>query len=465
MPKPLAGYIRVSRSSEALKSPEFQQHNIQRAADSRKTKVVFFPPDIDKSGAKRSRTTLDNIINKIKSGELGGIFVDKLDRLSRLSPKERVLLFEEIEDNNGVVLSASENLDVRTPEGRFARDVFLGVARLEWERYRDGWQTSQASAIKNGHAISHVPFGYVRKDKGLAVDPVLGPVARTIFEMRVNGAGRGKIAEYLKSNNIKTANDNANWSPRGVAHIIQNRVYLGELIYGQNVNPHAHEPIVDVGLWTAANQINRSLTPVRAKKPFLLSGLLRCAHCRYCMVGKTRGVSRYYVCSQQDCPNRWKSYHAKTVERLVTNPVHALNPEAFFADHTPEIDTADLQLEYNKAQALLDQVESPEAQAAFGERYLTIVTERREAAEVALVKLTDAQRANQPEEPLNPGWTTAEFREALGRVIDCVSVSLERELVIYPKNYGPKELPRRGTQRKTRKPFSKPPTNARAIRF
>ena len=57
------------------------------------------------SGSKAKRPILDIIIKRVKAGDLGGIVVAKLDRLSRLSPRDRVAVFEEIESAGGVVLS------------------------------------------------------------------------------------------------------------------------------------------------------------------------------------------------------------------------------------------------------------------------------------------------------------------------------------------------------------------------
>src|SRR5215211_5514061 len=161
--KPLAGYVRVSRQGdrEELRSPTFQRKAIQHYADTEGYEVRFFDAEVDVSGSKRVREQLDKIVEGVKAGELGGVVVMKLDRLSRLSAKDRVLLFEEIEAAGGVILSASEQLDPSTPEGRFAREVFLGIARMQWEKYREGFEEAKAGAIENGiPVITRPAVGY-----------------------------------------------------------------------------------------------------------------------------------------------------------------------------------------------------------------------------------------------------------------------------------------------------------------
>jgi Recombinase len=48
--------------------------------------------------------------------------------------------------------------------------------------------------------------------------------------------------------------DNKNWTVASVGTIIRNRVYLGEARAGKFVNPDAHEPIVTLAEWQAANK-------------------------------------------------------------------------------------------------------------------------------------------------------------------------------------------------------------------
>src|SRR4051812_16412531 len=109
--KPLAAYMRVSRvgdRDDKLRSPDFQRDAIARYANAEGFAVEWFDPELDVSGSKAKRPVLDAIIARVKAGELGGVVVAKLDRLSRMRPRDRVLLFEEIEDAGGVVLSAGE---------------------------------------------------------------------------------------------------------------------------------------------------------------------------------------------------------------------------------------------------------------------------------------------------------------------------------------------------------------------
>jgi hypothetical protein len=79
------------------------------------------------------------------------------------------------------------------------------------------------------------------------------------------------------------------WTPPMVDRIIRNRVYLGHAYRAGRVNTEAHEPIVTVAEWQAANA-----APVRAaargKRPNLLGGIVRCAACRYVLAPGISGM-------------------------------------------------------------------------------------------------------------------------------------------------------------------------------
>lgn len=178
-PKPLfAKYKRVSRvgeRDERLRSPEFQDAAIEAKAKAEGVATRDYPVELDVSGAKRSRVVLDEIVGAIEAGELAGIVVYNLSRLSRLKPRDRIELVERIEQAGGRIVSASESFDPSTPEGRFQRDLFFSLARLEWERAAEGFDAAKRNAIASGIAIkSRAPFGLrFNEGHGLEPDPPL----------------------------------------------------------------------------------------------------------------------------------------------------------------------------------------------------------------------------------------------------------------------------------------------------
>jgi site-specific DNA recombinase len=483
--KPLAAYMRVSRvgdREERLRSPDLQREAIERYARAEGFSVEWFAPELDVSGSTRAqRPVLDQIIIGVKSGELGGLVVAKLDRLSRMRPKERVLLFEEIEEAGGVVLSAGEQLDPSTPEGRFARDVFLGVARMQWEKYREGFERAKESAVADGIPIQTRPaVGYRRAGRRLVLDEHAAPVVREVFERRALGEGPASLGAFLTARGVKTSQGSKTWSKQAVYGLLRNRVYLGELRYGLDgrfVNAAAHEPIVDLATWQAAqNPGRRKLSPTRTGTN-LLAGLARCQACRYCLQGTTtsRG-KRIYRCTKTHsgglCPQPVRVV-AEPVEEAVEQAFWALTAdlEAEGAQGNPE-EEREVQKALERAERALAQWSSPEMQEAIGDPvlYAEGFRERRAARDKAAEELGRVRAAgNLPRvgtETLRAAWkrmSTEERRELLALRFDTIALSRDT-IVLYPAGSGPADLPRRGfKQVPALAPFPHPPDGARTL--
>jgi site-specific DNA recombinase len=486
--KPIAAYMRVSRvgdREERLRSPDLQRGTIERFASQEGLTVEWFPAELDVSGSKAKRPVLDQIMERVKLGELGGIVVAKLDRLSRMRPKERVLLFEEVEDAGGLVLSASEQLDPSTPEGRFARDVFLGVARMQWERYREGFETAKENAIADGIPVATRPaVGYRRLGRRLVPDEYAAPLVRQVFERRAQGEGPVALGNFLQVNNVKTSQGSTVWSKQAIYGMIRNRVYLGELSYGKDarfVNQAAHEPVVDLATWTAAQHPNGRLTPSRSKDGYLLAGIVRCAACRHCLQGTTtsRG-KRVYRCTRRHaggmCPEPVTNVPADLLEDAAVKMFWKITRDLEAKGTRDDSgDLAALEAELDKASTMFRQLLSPEVQDAIGDtpEFAVRLREAREARDKAADTLGKARAVRTDDVPdtetLRAAWermTTQERRELLGLRLHCLALRRDRRLVVYPVGVDVGELPRRGFKTAPEiVPFADPPRGTRTVRL
>lgn len=344
----LGAYPRVSRQGERdderFRSPDFQIGTMRRWASANGRTLREYPAEVDVSGSRARRPILEEIIQAIEAGELDGILVTRLDRLSRLKPRERLELFERIEDAGGVVLSASENLDVSTPEGRFARDVFLGVARMQWERYAEGFATAKEAAVERGTKISSMaPFGYTfGPEHRLVAVPTEAEIVREMFERRAAGASRGEILEYFEA-----ATGRASYR-QSIAYMLRNRAYLGEVHYGRTkrlVNGDAHEAIVPVDLFEAAQRVDRerSSGPGSGGRPrALLAGIARCANCGRGLAWSRTGSTKTH---SYKCPEETRKCSARAsiggdvLDRYVTETV--MDWAGAVADEPVEVELAD----------------------------------------------------------------------------------------------------------------------------
>lgn len=459
--KPLGGYIRVSRKGdrEELRSPDMQRAAIERYAAAEGFVVEFAEPEIDVSGSKATRAILDALIARVQAGELGGIVVAKLDRLSRLRPKDRVSLFESIEGAGGVVRSASEQLDPSTPEGRFAREVFLGIARMQWEKYQQGFADAKRGAIDRGIAVVTRPaVGYrKRRDRRLEINPNVAPIVREVFERRAGGAGPLELAELLQANGIRTSQGSGTWSRPAIYNMLNNPLYRGVLRHGDDSKEFPELAIVDLATWTAAQHPNgRQLVRTSASSSWLLAGIARCWSCRYAMQGtKTSRGKRIYRCTHRHagglCPAPAR-IDADVLEHAVIEAFWALTADLeAHGSLDPAVDVSPLEKALERAEKRLAQVEGADMQDALGDRWPVVARERRADRDKAAADLGAARAASAPEVvdtvTLREVWEragTRERRDLLHARFDTAAVAKDHRLVMFPTGTAPADMPRRG---------------------
>jgi site-specific DNA recombinase len=397
---PIAGYSRVSRvgdRDDTLISPELQVDRIDQYAASRGLSVEHMEPELDVSGGKVERPVLERAIEGVEHGRYSGVIVADIDRLSRMNLVDALHVIQRIENAGGQVIAVAQNFDASTPEGEWARNVWLSTANMMLKRYGLQFRAAKASAVERGVWPTNTPpIGYTvtrRKDGGdgqLKVDEKTAPKVRAAFEARAEGRPWAAIAEELGV---------------GLSHarkIVTNRVYLGEVRLGEWVNKDAHEPLVDRAMWEAA-QIHHPPPARRGGPRALLAGLVRCAGCQGTMTpDSTSDGWAAYRCKRR--PRRGGRCSAPAiiarakldeyVEGVVLPHIEALQITA--RERTASLDQARARLSRAESElasyyALEERVSEVGADA-----FIRGARERERVVEEARADVADAWQATQP---------------------------------------------------------------------
>jgi site-specific DNA recombinase len=342
----LIPYIRVSRIGgrrvEDRITERVQLQAMEDYISNGRTHLRLDTPvvEVDASGANvAKRPGFEAAIARIKdpADAAQGIIVMKLNRFAR-STFDAAKLSKEIKEANGVLVSAQEEIDFASPQGKFQFDLMAALAELELNQLRETWKQNIGYLVneKGMHISRYVPFGYAKgDDRRLYRDPTEAPVLREAFERAagwrehprhswtmladfMNGSG---FAPHGTAGGLKDAPRNSTWARSTVVAMIQNRVYLGEArasgperdtegnarYHLDFVNPEAHEPLVTHELWEAANAAREGATERRTGEiaaQASLRGLVICAGCGHKMVvtgqkakdenGHPKRVALYY---------------------------------------------------------------------------------------------------------------------------------------------------------------------------
>lgn len=461
--KPVDLYVRVSRvgGREHMISPEEQERRGRELAAQRNLTVGEVLVDLDESGGKWERPGLQRGLDRVRAGESAGLIVAWLDRLSRDSEHAHRLV-REIGDAGGAIFAPDAPADWTSPEGELQAGIVFAFAQYVRKRARQGFERAKQRAIENGIPVhTRPPVGYrTRPDRRLEPDPDTAPVVREVFERRADGAGPAELADLLASRGVATSQGSRTWSKQAVYGLLRNRVYVGELSYGQDrrfVNPAAHEPLVDEATW----QMAQGGRGVRRPRAHLLSGLLRCAGCRHCLQGTTDSHgSRVYRCQRRHAggvcehPARVR---ADRVEAVVLEDMFAHMPRIRARGRTDRTGRlGELGKTLSRERAALAGWASPRVQDEIGdlELYVAGLRERRERVAAAEAALAAEQRlqAAAHDLPASVSWEQAwqrmsvTDRNALLRTrYDCIMLGRNPDLlVVLPVGTGPPGLPRQG---------------------
>jgi DNA invertase Pin-like site-specific DNA recombinase len=328
--RPLDVYVRVSRvggrEGDSFISPELQAEKCLALAKSRGLTVGETFTDLDQSGGKMARPAFDQALERIESGESGGIIVARIDRFAR-TLVGGLQAIEAIEAAGGVVLTADGEFDTSTATGELVLRIMLSLAAFELRRIKEGWKASVGNAIDRGVFIGpKVPVGYVKNERGqLELDPDKAEIIAELFRLRGTGASWGALRSFMDERLPRE--DGGSWPAGTVNGIIRARYYLGESSQGAVVNKDAHQPIVSRLEWEMAQS-----TKGRAASDStgaLLAGVVRCASCGFAMSRQSAGAKKNsgrYRCfkhhSSGECPSP-TSISATALDRYVIDGMQA----------------------------------------------------------------------------------------------------------------------------------------------
>lgn len=289
-------------------------------------------------------------------------------------------------------IEAESVLEGRMPA--FMRTIFIGLAAQESRNISARVRPNMRRRAEQGMWQGIVPVGYTLRDaatggKKLAPDPMTGPLATTLFHVADQKRSRRALVEFAKKHGLRSTRTppgkTISWT--AISRMLQNRVYLGEVIYGRRqqskidelkarngwrpesewvVVKNAHPALIDEVTFQRVNDWleGRKTRKVYEKANFyLLDGLVECGRCgspmRGCKTVSKGNAYFYYMCR-----NRHDFYacdQPKVSCRQVDGDVRYLLLETYlsFVSESPDAFLENLRRALiEKRQALLESFEA-----------------------------------------------------------------------------------------------------------
>jgi site-specific DNA recombinase len=121
-------YYRVSK--RAKKSVKMQKKFCNEFCANQKIKCVGEYSDIGFSGRTMNRPELKKLLRELISKKVDSVLVYKIDRLGR-NFSDLNCIIDTLDENGVELMSATQNFNTSTPEGKFMLRMLMGLAEFE----------------------------------------------------------------------------------------------------------------------------------------------------------------------------------------------------------------------------------------------------------------------------------------------------------------------------------------------
>lgn len=273
--------------------------------------------DPAESGKDLQRPAMQLLLEAVRGGRVQAVIVYKLDRLTRNS-KDFHGLVDLFEKHEVGLVSATESLDTKSPQGRLMTYIMAQFAQYDRELDQERAKDFHLARAKKGlWCGGHPPLGYTSKDKKLIVNEEDAKLVRRIFDLYLEFRSPVRVTEELsrlgfcRPSYVTKKGRHYGGRPfddYSVTRTLQQKIYVGKIVnnrtgmeflsqYPSIIEPEVFEQVQKLMEEHARHERTEYSTN---KHDFLLKHLPRCDKCGSALVGyvrpKKNKVYRYYRC-------------------------------------------------------------------------------------------------------------------------------------------------------------------------
>lgn len=216
------------------------------------------------SGGNLERPALKQLLKDIEAGKVDVVVVYKIDRLTR-SLADFAKLVEAFDARSISFVAVTQQFNTTTSMGRLTLNVLLSFAQFERELSSERVRDKVAASRRKGKWTGGtVPLGYEARDKKLVINPTEVQTVRTIFRRYIELQSFSRLVADLdkrgivtkkRHTKVKKFNGGIPFTYGPLAHVLKNRIYIGETGHGGKWYPGEHKPIVDRKTFDKAQEL------------------------------------------------------------------------------------------------------------------------------------------------------------------------------------------------------------------
>lgn len=439
-----AAYARYSTEHQTSSSIEYQMRKIDEYCKANQIDITVRYADEAKSGTNMERPAFQALCEAARQRRFDAVVIYDISRGSRdVSDwfgfrKQMALL--------GIqVISVEDHIgDILNPSDYLTELITVGLGQHHVLTSRQKSMDSIATKAKTGQFLGGTPnFGYDIVDNQYVINPTESKIVKTIFDMYAAGKSYGDILTAIgevRGKRGKVMGKNS------LHYILKNERYAGVYTWckyhskimgkyaGKTPNENAVRiedgipPIIDKETWERVqermnNKKHRACN--KAKREYLLSGLIECTECGASYVGHTstnkKGYSTRYYC----CGNKYRNHtcsskniNADDLEVFVVQNLKKYLEELDFSEMATKIAaeingaSADLKEERKELADVIMQLDNGTRAILKGMDFPELQTEMFKLR-VRKSELEDIISRNENQKPVDAEKIVALFRNAI----------------------------------------------------
>lgn len=208
-PQRMIAYTRVSTDEQATSGLglEAQEATLRRAFEYRGWQLAELVSDEGISGSTIDRPGLRHALEQIVAGDVDGLVVSKLDRLTR-SMRDFCEIVDWFEEAGAPLVMLEPDVDTSTPAGRAVAHVMVAFAEMERGMIGDRTKVALAAKRARGEATGR---------PAIADDPEL--VAR-VLALQAEHGSLSEVARILTAEGVPTVRGGRVWRASALQRIV-----------------------------------------------------------------------------------------------------------------------------------------------------------------------------------------------------------------------------------------------------
>jgi len=221
----VVGYVRVSsdRQVDEGVSLDVQCEKIRLFAELHALDLAEVVTDAGISAKTLERPGLARVLAMLDAGDVGGVVVFKLDRLTRNLGDWTGLIERYFGERAGrSLMSVSESIDTRTAAGRMVLNIMMTVAQWERETISERTRAAVDHKRRRGERLGQLPYGskLAPDRRTLQAEPVEASTILVVRGWHDAGWSLRRIARELDVLGARPKNGGPTWSPSSVRRIL-----------------------------------------------------------------------------------------------------------------------------------------------------------------------------------------------------------------------------------------------------